>query len=209
MLIRSQTTTLLQILCEILLYSQVIFESMKVADDTLCVNGLNTYFYFIYVSHRHIIGMISYNICWQFVPFIFILSLLSPKTCCLIWFNVRAALRNIRLRNVDQNPTHSATFDSCTKCVGSRGIIHDCTPDSHPVSLAWMHRWPHIWTQIWFKATWVVDMLDLYFWHSVSGWLYNHAMADVRSIGARTKCLYCTTLHQIFPQFMLNFIDIF
>ena len=34
MLIRSQTTTLLQIFCELLLYSKVIFESMKVADDT-------------------------------------------------------------------------------------------------------------------------------------------------------------------------------
>ena len=34
MLIRSQTTTLLLIFCELLLYSQVIFKSMKVADDT-------------------------------------------------------------------------------------------------------------------------------------------------------------------------------
>ena len=35
MLIRSQTTTLLQIFCEMLLYSQVIFKSMKLADDYL------------------------------------------------------------------------------------------------------------------------------------------------------------------------------
>ena len=34
MLISGQTTTLLQIFCELLLYSQVIFKSMKVADDT-------------------------------------------------------------------------------------------------------------------------------------------------------------------------------
>ena len=33
MLIRSHTTTLLQIFCELLLYSQVIFKSMEVADD--------------------------------------------------------------------------------------------------------------------------------------------------------------------------------
>ena len=32
MFIRSQTTTLLQIFCELLLCSQVIFKSMKVAD---------------------------------------------------------------------------------------------------------------------------------------------------------------------------------
>ena len=34
MLIRSQATTLLQIFCELLLYSQVIFKIMRVADDT-------------------------------------------------------------------------------------------------------------------------------------------------------------------------------
>ena len=34
MLIRCQITTLLQIFCELLLYSQVIFRSMRVADDT-------------------------------------------------------------------------------------------------------------------------------------------------------------------------------
>ena len=34
MLIKSQATTLLQIYCELLLYSQDIFKSMKVADDT-------------------------------------------------------------------------------------------------------------------------------------------------------------------------------
>ena len=34
MLIRSRTTTLHQIFCELLLHSQVIFKSMKVADDT-------------------------------------------------------------------------------------------------------------------------------------------------------------------------------
>ena len=39
MLIRSQTKTLIQIFCELLLYSQVIFESMKVADDTFWRNS--------------------------------------------------------------------------------------------------------------------------------------------------------------------------
>ena len=32
---RSQTTTLLQLFCELLLYSKVILKSMKVADDTI------------------------------------------------------------------------------------------------------------------------------------------------------------------------------
>ena len=30
------------------------------------------------------------------------------------------------------------TFNSCTKCVGSPGIIHDSTLNCHPVSWAWM-----------------------------------------------------------------------
>ena len=32
------------------------------------------------------------------------------------------------------------TFNYCTKCVRSRGIIHDCTP------LELIYRWPHNWT---------------------------------------------------------------
>ena len=35
------------------------------------------------------------------------------------------------------------TLNSCTKGVGSLGIIHDRTPDCHPVSRAWMYGWPH------------------------------------------------------------------
>ena len=31
------------------------------------------------------------------------------------------------------------TFNSCTKYVGSPGIIHNRMPDCHPFSLAWMH----------------------------------------------------------------------
>ena len=39
MLIRSQGTTLLQIFCDLLLYSQVIFKSIRVADDTFKRNS--------------------------------------------------------------------------------------------------------------------------------------------------------------------------
>ena len=39
MLITSQTTTLLQMFCELTLYSQVIFKSLRVADDTLKRNS--------------------------------------------------------------------------------------------------------------------------------------------------------------------------
>ena len=30
------------------------------------------------------------------------------------------------------------TFNSCTKCVGSPGILHDRTPDWHPSSWTWI-----------------------------------------------------------------------
>ena len=39
MLIRSQATTLLQIFCELFLYSQVIFNIMRVADDAFLWNS--------------------------------------------------------------------------------------------------------------------------------------------------------------------------
>ena len=39
MLIRSQGTTILQIFCDLLLYSQVIFRSIRVADDTFKRNS--------------------------------------------------------------------------------------------------------------------------------------------------------------------------
>ena len=39
MLIRRQTTNLLQIFCELSLYTQVIFKSMRVADDTFQITS--------------------------------------------------------------------------------------------------------------------------------------------------------------------------
>ena len=30
------------------------------------------------------------------------------------------------------------TLNSCTKCVGNPGTIHDCMPGCHQVSLAWL-----------------------------------------------------------------------
>ena len=34
-------------------------------------------------------------------------------------------------------------FDSCTNWLESPNMIHDRTPDFHPVSWPWMHGWPH------------------------------------------------------------------
>ena len=35
------------------------------------------------------------------------------------------------------------TFNSCTKCLVRPGIIHDRTPNFHPVPWTWMHVRPH------------------------------------------------------------------
>ena len=40
------------------------------------------------------------------------------------------------------------------------------------------------------KATWAIEMLNLFSWHVIYGCLYNQSLADVRSTGAGIKCLY-------------------
>ena len=53
MLIRSHATTLLQIFCELLLYSQVNFKSMRVADDTFLWNSECEWVKASYVDNMH------------------------------------------------------------------------------------------------------------------------------------------------------------
>ena len=81
------------------------------------------------------------------------------------------------------------TFNSCTKCVGSPGMINDRTSDCHPGSLAWMHRWSRNWTYLWFavhvchSCAWLIDVIDvlgLLFWHAIHECLYTQTLADVR-----------------------------
>ena len=47
------------------------------------------------------------------------------------------------------------------------------------------------------QATWVIDVLGISIWHVIHGFLYNQALADVRSTGAGIKCLYCMTLQKL------------
>ena len=85
------------------------------------------------------------------------------------------------------------TFNSCTKCVGSPGIIHDRTPDYHPVSWAWMNGWPHDRTNVALIRKLRGSLMCLtYLWHVIHGCLSDQALADVRSTGEGIKCLYCT-----------------
>ena len=55
------------------------------------------------------------------------------------------------------------TFNSCTKCVGSAGKIHDHTPDCQPVSWVGMHDDLATERRFDSQATWVIDMLGLFF----------------------------------------------
>ena len=80
MLIRSRATTLLQMFCELSLYSQVIFKSMRVADDTFWRNGLTYY-------------------CSQ----------LAAKSSLIIWcrsIRQKHSQKNICRGNVDWNTTN-------------------------------------------------------------------------------------------------------
>ena len=54
-------------------------------------------------------------------------SVFAIRRCCLFLLKIDTVLTN----------------NSCTKCVGSPGIIHDRMPNRHPVSWALKHEWPH------------------------------------------------------------------
>ena len=84
----------------------------------------------------------------------------------------------------------------CTKFVGSPGMIHDRTPDCHPVSWAWMQpHSPELTTErsVDSSSTWVTDVLGISFCHIIHGCLFNQALADFRSTGAGIKCMYFKT----------------
>ena len=88
-------------------------------------------------------------------------------------------------------------FNSCTKCWDSPCIIHNRTPDCHPVSQVWMRpQVPNLTSESSFdsQATCVIGVLGLFFLHVIHGCLYNQALAEFRSTGAGTKCLYCYSL---------------
>ena len=79
---------------------------------------------------------------------------------------------------------------SCTKWVGSPGIIQDCATDCQPLFWAMMLGWAHNWTYFDLQDWWGIVVFGLFFWQVSHGCLYNHALADARSTGAGIKCLY-------------------
>ena len=98
--------------------------------------------------------------------------------------------------------TTVTTFTSCTKCLGSPGIIQD----RMIAILLSGHRCMDDIALILKLRTWVIDLLDIfYFWHVIQGCLYNQALADVRSTDAGIRYMYWTSGQLL--KFLLEFIS--
>ena len=79
------------------------------------------------------------------------------------------------------------TFNSCTKCMGSRGQYTTARPIATRLP---GHEWmDDLTTESSFvsPATWVINLCGLFLLTC-----YNQALQDVRSTGVGIKCLYCT-----------------
>ena len=59
-----------------------------------------------------------------------------------------------------------STFDSCTKCTGSKSIVLDRMPDCHQVSWAWMTSELNV--ALISKLCWPLMCLVYFFWHDLS-----------------------------------------
>ena len=92
----------------------------------------------------------------------------SPSAICMIEvvksympLNYRFMLTHSRLEDPLKGTV--SAFNFCTKCLGIPGIMHDCTPNCHPVFWAWMR--PHVpdFASFDSNATWVIDVFGLFF----------------------------------------------
>ena len=79
------------------------------------------------------------------------------------------------------------TLNSCTKCVGSLGRIHDRTPDCPPISLGMVVYMTSQLILALIRKLRVSSMRLAYFLTC-----YSWALADIRLTGAGIKYLYCT-----------------
>ena len=98
-------------------------------------------------------------------------------------------------------------FYSCTKCVGSPGIMHDRMPDCHPASWAWMTSQLNV--ALICKLPGSLMCLAYFFVvHVIHRLLYNLILADVWLTGAVIECMYC--IYTKFNQQLVcnNFEDI-
>ena len=77
-----------------------------------------------------------------------------------------------------------------------------------PPSFLGMHTWMTSQLNVAFdlQATWVIDVLGLFFWHVMYGYLYNQALADDWSTGAGIKFVYCRSYAFVHPWIFITFI---
>ena len=86
------------------------------------------------------------------------------------------------------------SFNSCTKCACSPGVIHDRTPDN-ATQFLWhgcmdvTSKYKSILIVFDSQATTLIDVLVLFFDLLSIGCLYNHALADVQSTSAGIEFL--------------------
>ena len=78
------------------------------------------------------------------------------------------------------------TFNSCTKCVGSRGLIHDRTPNCQPGSWAWMNEW-----------TWFA---------SCAGHWWSYLIVDILAMGVCTA-RHCQTCGRVVQELNVCTVD--
>ena len=69
-------------------------------------------------------------------------------------------------------------------------ILHVRTPGCHTISGAWMTSQLNV--SLMCKLRWSLICLAYFLTNYIHGCSYNQALADVRSTGARIKCLYCS-----------------
>ena len=91
-------------------------------------------------------------------------------------------------------PTTVPTFNSCTKCVGRPGRIHDRTPECSPIFFGMDVYMTSQLILALIRKLRVSSMYLAYFLRCYTRCLYNQALPDVRSTGAGIKYSFCMPL---------------
>ena len=97
---------------------------------------------------------------------------------------IRAGETHLLLRNINISLTHAqsnlmaynTTFNCYTKCAGSPNKLHNRRPDWHPVSWPWTSQMNVI-----LNCKLRGSLKCLVIWYAIHKFLYNQALADVRS----------------------------
>ena len=103
-------------------------EMKKTQKHLLRIKEKHTFTWFLYTIHEIYTYTRSNLTVFHFVFHHSVLLFVLVIGLLLVWPVTCAAICKL------------PTSNNCTECLGSPGIIHDRTPDCHPVSWAWMHK---------------------------------------------------------------------